>query len=142
VDRAETVPAQASRTCPNAPADARGAVLIGIVGADGLIKAVTPALPVTPALAEAAARRDGGAGLRFATRCVEDGCGRWEPQARRCGVADALLADPALKPLEPTADERLPVCAIRRTCRWFSQAGGSACRRCPIVVGTTPALVT
>jgi hypothetical protein len=31
----------------------------------------------------------------------------------------------------PAVVDALPPCLIRKECRWYSQEGGAACRRCP-----------
>jgi hypothetical protein len=36
----------------------------------------------------------------------------------------------------PEVVSSLPPCNIRRTCRWFAQEGGAACRRCPQISTT------
>jgi hypothetical protein len=44
--------------------------------------------------------------------------------------ADCRLATRVVQIL-PAVVDALPLCAIRKDCRWFSQEGGAACRRCP-----------
>jgi hypothetical protein len=31
----------------------------------------------------------------------------------------------------PAVVDALPVCTVRKDCRWYSQEGGAACLRCP-----------
>lgn len=64
--------------------------------------------------------------LRFTAPCAEQGCVHFD--SNRCQLADRIVAR------LPPVVERLPPCAIRRTCRWFSQEGAEACRRCPQII--------
>lgn len=102
--------------------------MLGAFGPDGHLGYVSPAVPVSDALAQRLT--DGGGAeqrFRFASRCVEAECVQWS--GSRCGVIDRVQA--AATPIEIS---RLTACAIRRDCRWYAQAGTSACAVCPIVV--------
>ena len=67
--------------------------------------------------------------LRFAAPCAEHACLHFDGE--RCQLASRIVAH------LPAVIERLPPCAIRRTCRWFSQEGAEACRRCPQIITET-----
>jgi hypothetical protein len=40
----------------------------------------------------------------------------------------------------PEVVDILPACQVRRSCRWYAEQGGAACRRCPQVVTMIPKL--
>ncbi len=65
--------------------------------------------------------------LRFTNKCIESGCKQWT--GIKCGVIDTLLQDVEQQFIK----DALPECAIRDTCRWFSQSGPDACKICPLV---------
>jgi len=67
--------------------------------------------------------------FRFSVPCIEAGCPQWT--GKGCAVVDKVLEEetPVI-----TESGRLPRCAIRSTCRWFSQRGAAACAVCPLVV--------
>jgi hypothetical protein len=74
---------------------------------------------------------------RFSEPCAEGRCPQWTGSA--CGVIDHLLDEradtgPAAAPEAHGAGPPLPACAIRRTCRWYSQRGAAACGICPEIV--------
>lgn len=120
--------AASSRSCPSAPAGDPEARLIGVVADDGRVGYVRPALRVPPQFVELVRRPADAARFRFAAPCVEGRCANWT--GSRCGVIDALAA---AEPGVPAGDQRLPRCAIRPTCVWFSQRGARACVICPTV---------
>lgn len=68
--------------------------------------------------------------FRFAARCEESRCIHFD--GARCSLAQRIV-----EKLEPVVDV-LPACLIRPTCRWYSEQGGEACRRCPQVVTMIP----
>jgi len=61
--------------------------------------------------------------FRLATTCAEGRCPHFDG-------ADCQLATRIVQILPPVVDA-LPLCIIRKDCRWFSQEGEAACRRCP-----------
>lgn len=118
------------RLCPSAPA-ADGAILLGVVGADGQVGYVQPLLTIDADFLDRA--RSKGAPeerFRFASPCVESGCGYWTGSA--CGVIEQVLQRHAVGDL-PAAED-LPHCMIRSACRWYAQAGRDACGVCPFVI--------
>jgi hypothetical protein len=116
--------------CPSARC-ASGALLLGVVGRDGRIGYLRPAIAVDPEFAErAAAGRAPEKRFRFAQPCARNGCQHW--QGQRCAVADAAVK---LEPASAAGHRAsLPRCGIRRDCRWFAQRGRLACAACPLVV--------
>jgi hypothetical protein len=63
--------------------------------------------------------------FRLAATCEERKCPHFD------GV-DCRLATRIVQML-PAVIDNLPPCTIRKDCRWFSQEGAAACRRCPAV---------
>jgi len=61
--------------------------------------------------------------FRLAATCAEGKCPHFDG-------ADCRLATRVVNIL-PEAVDTLPPCIIRSECRWFSQEGGAACKRCP-----------
>ena len=115
------------RVCPSSTLD-HATTLLGVVGPDGRVHYVSPALAVDDAFRERA-RVAGSPESRFrlAGACVEGGCAQWT--GSRCGVIDGLLEQ-----VEGELDTQLRPCTIRRECRWFAQSGARACEVCPLVV--------
>jgi hypothetical protein len=114
--------------CPSAKAEV-GAILIGIVGADGVVGYVQPQIAVDAEFLDRAREgRQPEKRLRFAQPCVESGCGYWTGSS--CGV----IAEAVEHPAPPVAVDHLPRCSIRKTCRWFAQTGPRACGVCPYIV--------
>lgn len=112
--------------CPSARGEP-GALLLGLIGRDGKVGYLRPALEIDEDFIGRA--REGRAPekrFRFAQPCATSGCMHWSEG--RCGVADAAADS------EPPAEGQLPACDIRPRCRWYAQAGSSACRSCPTVV--------
>ncbi|HEU4567726.1 MAG TPA: hypothetical protein VFR99_06785 [Marmoricola sp.] len=115
--------------CPSAP-PSPGAVLLAITGPDGRPAYLPRPLPVDgDFVALLDGQPDVDQRFRFSAPCIQHRCAHW--QQGGCSIPGKLAADPAVP---VTAD--LPRCSIRRTCRWFAQLGGDACRRCPAVVRT------
>jgi hypothetical protein len=109
--------------CPSATPE-EGALVIGVRVPGGRLAHIVPSLPASAALAN---EPEAGTRFRFASRCAEGSCFHWTGSS--CGVVEQLLAD------APSAGaDLLPRCGIRSSCRWFAEAGGDACARCPLVV--------
>lgn len=125
----------APRLCPSARCEP-GATLLGVVGADGRVGYLTPAMVIDESFV--ARVRDHAAPpesrFRFAQPCVEGGCHHWTGDA--CGLIGRVrraLADVEEAPvaaMPPAA----PRCSIRHACRWFAQDGLAACQACPLVI--------
>jgi hypothetical protein len=116
------------RVCPSSTLD-HATHLLGVVGPDGKVHYVSPALPVDDDFrATAGARGSAEARFRFAGPCVESGCRQWT--GSRCGVIDSVVEQAAGVELHTD----LRPCTVRRDCRWFAQQGAAACHVCPLVV--------
>ena len=124
-------------TCPSARCE-KDAALFGIVGHDGVVGFITPPIRIDQDFTEAAHHGPPPEGrFRFAQQCVEGHCQQWT--GSRCGLIDQVLLSPegaTLLERSSRSNGALPRCAIRRTCRWFAQAGTKACAVCPFVVHT------
>lgn len=115
------------RICPSTTLD-HATTLLGVVGPDGRVHYVSPALPLDDDFRHKAGASGGAeARFRFAGSCIENGCQQWT--GNRCGVIDSLLDQ-----VEHDLDTELRPCTVRRQCRWFAQSGADACRVCPWVV--------
>lgn len=105
--------------------------MIGIVGADGVVQPIPTRLEIDADFVERARQRGSPeARFRFAGRCVEGGCSQWTGNS--CGVIEKVLTGMAEQVVKPV--DNLPRCAIRGTCRWYSQRGKAACQACVFVV--------
>jgi len=122
----------ADATCPSSDCSP-GNLLIGVIGSDGRVGHIRPPLTVDENFVQRASQgaTPPEARLRFAGQCVEAACAQWTGAA--CGVIQGLLTATGEKTEEPR-ETGIPVCAIRPSCRWFSQEGLDACRVCPLVV--------
>jgi len=116
--------------CPSARC-APGAVLVGVVGADGRVAFLPPGYVVDEGFARIAREgRRPESRFRFGGRCVEAGCAQWS--GGRCTVLDQVRREePALAEGPGAAPA---VCAIREHCRWHRQDGPAACAVCPLVI--------
>ena len=115
------------RVCPSATLD-HAVTLLGVVGPDGRVHYVSPAMPVDDNFRQKAASAGSAeARFRFAGLCVEGECRQWT--GTRCGVIDTLLDQ-----VEHELDSDLRACTVRRDCRWFGQSGAAACRVCTWVI--------
>jgi hypothetical protein len=120
--------------CPSAPAT-EGALLIGVVGADGRVANLGTPLPIDAAFIETAkAQGAPEQRFRFSSRCQKERCLHW--QNHECALIGELHAA-ALEAGESLKAPGLPPCAIRAKCRWWRQRGRDACAVCPLVVTDT-----
>ena len=130
----ERIAAGGPATCPSGRCR-EGSVLLGIVGPDGRLGYVNPAMAVDAEFVERASKgRAPESRFRFAEPCVEDPCEQWAGD--HCGLIDELLESRRGAALAATPVKLLPRCSIRRSCRWYGQRGAAACAVCPIVVHT------
>jgi hypothetical protein len=124
-------PSEEAKACPSTRVH-EGAILLGIVGPEGRVAYLTPETRVDEEFVKAVQNRGRPEKrFRFASRCVEDGCGHWT--GNRCGVIQQAL-ESDLDQAVTDARGPLPACAIRPRCRWFGQEGRRACAVCPLIV--------
>jgi hypothetical protein len=116
-----------SLRCPSATCT-EGSELLGIIQEDGTTAYLSERVAVEKEFVRIASEgRSPEKRFRFSNQCVEAKCKQWT--GTRCGVIDTVI-----RLLPDKVAESLPKCSIRATCRWFSQAGVSACSVCPVVV--------
>jgi hypothetical protein len=133
------MPAELNKTgehlCPSARCE-EGAILLGIVGKDGLVGYVSPQMKVDEDFVRKAHEgRTPEKRFRFSQPCIESGCIQWT--GSRCGVIDRALQAAEDAQVVDTSDKKLPRCTIRPRCRWFAQVGREACAVCPLVTTDT-----
>jgi hypothetical protein len=115
--------------CPSAPESLAGARVIGIVQGTSdrpHVDLLREPIPLTSELLQQVAPVQPGEVFRIAGNCAGSACKHYA--GKSCTLATRIVR------LLPEVVERLPVCAIRQSCRWFDQEGAAACRRCPQVV--------
>ena len=118
--------------CPSACCE-EGAILLGVVGAAGVIGYVTPQMTVDADFCRKARRgRMPETRFRFAQPCIKSQCIQWTGD--RCGLIDQVLESPEGVSRTGSSPEPLPKCVIRPSCRWFAQAGTQACAVCPLII--------
>lgn len=121
-------------SCPSAQPDMAEARIFGVIGGDAAeprVAYLKKKAQVTPQMLEALGDVDPTRVFRYAARCESGRCAQYENG--RCSLAQRVVA------MLPAVVDDLPSCQIRDTCRWFAEAGGDACRRCPQVVTLVPA---
>lgn len=117
-----------TKLCPSAQPGMENCRILGVVDHE----APTPRLvylnqpmPATDEVLALAAPLKPTEVFRLSATCQEHKCPHFDG-------ADCRLATRIVQILPAVVDE-LPPCTIRKDCRWFSQEGGAACRRCPEV---------
>lgn len=128
---AASLPRATEALCPSARCE-EGAILLGLVAADGRVAYLRPEARIDAEFVREARRgRAPEKRFRFADTCVEGRCAQWTGE--RCGLIDRVLESEDA--VANGAEQRpLPRCAIRTRCRWFGQQGREACAACPLVV--------
>ena len=121
-----------SKLCPSAQPDMDGCRVLGVVQRDGptpILQYLSETLPVTPEVLAMAAPLKATEVFRLAATCAEHKCPHFDG-------ADCQLATRVVQIL-PAVVDTLPPCIIRKDCRWYSQEGGAACKRCPEITTVT-----
>ena len=121
--------AEESKLCPSATCS-KGASLLGIVQGNNTVALLDTPVKLNEAFIEKAHQQgEPEKRFRFADKCIKNGCSQWT--GKSCGIMNELAAsNPSIK----SDEDDLPPCFIRRTCRWYSQEGGKACKICLFVV--------
>jgi hypothetical protein len=125
----EQGPTTAGLSCPSAPPDIPGAVAFGIVDhttTPAEVRYLDQAVPVSEELLELAAPLEPRQVFRVAAPCQTERCTHWS--GHDCQLVHRIVE------LVPAASLVTPPCMLRPTCRWYAQAGRSACLRCVHVV--------
>jgi len=82
-------------------------------------------VPATPDILRMATPLKPTEVFRLLATCAEHECPHFDG-------ADCRLATRVVQIL-PAVVDALPPCIIRKQCRWYSQEGGAACKRCPAI---------
>ena len=121
--------------CPSSRCQ-EGAILLGIVLADGSVAFAKDRIAVDEGFVQNATRegsRPAESRFRFSSPCARGACHQWS--GSRCGVIDSVLSE--AEQAGYVAQGPLPECSIRADCRWFDQSGATACSVCDLVVTET-----
>ncbi len=115
-----------AKLCPSAQPGMEQCRVLGVVQRDGptpLLQYLNQHVPATTEVLAMAAPLKPTEVFRLAATCAEHKCPHFDG-------ADCQLASRIVQIL-PAVVDTLPPCIIRQECRWYSQEGGAACRRCP-----------
>ena len=115
-----------SKLCPSAQPGMDQGRILGVVQRDGptpMLEYLNEHVLATPEVLAMAAPLKPTEVFRLAATCAEHKCPHFDG-------ADCQLATRIVR-MMPAAVDRLPPCIIRKECRWYSQEGGAACKRCP-----------
>jgi hypothetical protein len=115
-----------SKLCPSAQPGMDSCRVLGVVQREGSapkLEYLNHALAATPEILAMAAPLKPTEVFRLAATCAERKCPHFDGE-------DCRLATRVVRIL-PAVVDTLPPCIIRKECRWYSQEGGAACRRCP-----------
>jgi hypothetical protein len=123
-------------SCPSASAYSENAQVFGVVM--GTAEAAEVAyldepVPLAEQLAALPADVQPAEVFRMKSRCMGDACHHYS--GSRCSLIKHIVES------LPPVLEALPVCSIRRDCRWFAEEKAQACLRCPQVVTDMPAVL-
>jgi hypothetical protein len=114
-----------SKLCPSAQPGMDNCQVLGVVQRDGpaprLVYLNQP-VPATQQILDLAAPLKPTEVYRLSATCAEGKCPHYDG-------SDCQLATRVVQIL-PAVVDTLPPCIIRKDCRWFSQEGGAACKRC------------
>jgi hypothetical protein len=115
-----------SKLCPSAQPGMDGCRILGVVEQSGptpMLAYLSEHVPATRDVLALAAPLKPTEVFRLAATCAEHACPHFDG-------ADCRLATRVAR-LMPAVVDALPPCVIRKECRWHSQEGAAACRRCP-----------
>ncbi|MFF4402671.1 hypothetical protein [Streptomyces sp. NPDC001480] len=112
--------------CPSGAAHAPESLVLGVrAGVDGRVAYLADPVPAAEVLEQIPADIEPRRVLRFASHCVAE-C------VNRRGD-DCTLIERVVTAYPAAATGRVPQCHLRAGCKWWSQAGVDACRRCPAI---------
>jgi hypothetical protein len=102
--------------------------LFGIINDNGVVNYLDNTLKVNDSFIDDISKNDSlETKFRFASKCIETGCGHWSNNSKTCSLAEEIVSKFNKKP------DTLQYCAIRNDCRWYSQEGSKACIGCSFV---------
>jgi len=117
-----------SKLCPSAQPGMDNCRILGVVDQEGptpKLVYLNELLPASDDVLALSAPLKPTEVFRLSATCAEHKCPHFDG-------SDCQLATRIVKIL-PAVVDALPPCTIRKDCRWYSQEGGAACRRCPEV---------
>lgn len=117
-----------AKLCPSAQPGMDNCRVLGVVQQDGstpMLAYLNEHVPATPEVLAMANPLKPTEVFRLAASCAEHKCPHFDG-------ADCRLATRVVQ-IMPAVVDALPPCLIRRECRWYSQEGGAACKRCPVI---------
>ena len=117
-----------SKLCPSAQPGMDRCRVLGVVRQEGstpILEYLNRLLPATTEILAMAAPLKPTEVFRLAATCAEHKCPHFDG-------ADCQLATRVVQIL-PAIVDALPPCIVRTECRWYSQEGGAACKRCPAI---------
>ena len=121
-----------AKLCPSAQPGMDQCRVLGVVRHDAprpLLVYLTQPIPATAEVLAMAAPLKPTEIFRLAATCAENRCPHFDG-------ADCRLATRIVDMLPAAVDAASP-CPIRKDCRWYSQEGYAACRRCPEITTVT-----
>ena len=120
------------KLCPSAQPGMDQCRVLGVVNRDGpapILEYLNHYVPATPEVLAMAAPLKPTEVFRLAATCAEHKCPHYDG-------ADCRLATRVVQ-IMPAVVDSLPPCIIRKNCRWYTQEGGAACKRCPEIATVT-----
>jgi hypothetical protein len=118
-----------SKLCPSAQPGMDNCRILGVVqqdeGSAPRVVYLNEILPATDEVLALSAPLKPTEIFRLSATCAEHKCPHFD--GSDCRLATRIVQ------ILPVVVEDLPPCTIRKDCRWFSQEGGAACKRCPEV---------
>ncbi len=117
-----------SKLCPSAQPGMDHCRVLGLVQQQGptpMLLYLNEDVPATPDILRMATPLKPTEVFRLLATCAEHECPHFDG-------ADCRLATRVVQIL-PAVVDALPPCIIRKQCRWYSQEGGAACKRCPAI---------
>jgi hypothetical protein len=118
-----------SKLCPSAQPGMDNCRILGVVqqdeGSAPRVVYLNEILPATEEVLALSAPLKPTEIFRLSATCAEHKCPHFD--GSDCRLATRIVQ------ILPVVVEDLPPCTIRKDCRWFSQEGGAACKRCPEV---------
>jgi hypothetical protein len=115
-----------SNLCPSAQPGMDRCQVLGVVDHDGpapVVRYLSEPVEASAELLATAAPLKPTEVLRLSATCAEHRCPHFD--GMECKLVSRIVR------LLPAVVDSLPPCVIRQECRWYSQEGGAACRRCP-----------
>lgn len=118
--------------CPSAQPEMADSVVFGVIGGtseEPRLGYLVEPRTVTDELLALTAPVKPTEVFRFAAPCAGNSCQHFD--GSDCRLAKRIVQ------LLPAAEETLPPCRLRPSCRWWQQEGKAACIRCPQIVTET-----